>query len=100
LNIPKQVKIGGKVYEVKITDDEIIRRDLRGEIDYFQLFINIAKSHISESGQKEVLIHEVVHGMFDFMGWMQDEERVSLLASALYALIVDNPEMFETVRNG
>ena len=41
-------------------------------------------------------VHEMIHGIFSHLGYSeQDEKKVDELAEALYAVFVDNPEMFK-----
>ena len=40
-------------------------------------------------------IHEMLHGIYSFLGYCEhDEKKIDELASALYMVIKDNPEMF------
>lgn len=40
-------------------------------------------------------VHEMVHGIFSHLGYCEhDEKKIEELAEALYAVFVDNPDMF------
>lgn len=94
MKIPKKIKVGGITYKVKqvnkLCDDEMTHgyQDQAGEI------IQLKKS-LSEGYKEKVLMHEIVHAIFDFLMWDHDEKKVERLAQALYMLIKDNPEMFK-----
>lgn len=98
MKIPKQIKIGGKVYQVEQTTKlDLGNYNYSGEIDYMNLIIRIVPS--AEDKMKSDFIHEVVHGIYSHLGYTNhDEKKVDELANALYMVIKDNPEMFE--RNG
>lgn len=36
------------------------------------------------------MLHEIVHGVFDFCGWEQNEESVTRLSNVLYQVLKDN----------
>ena len=41
------------------------------------------------------LLHEMMHGIFDFLGYKDhDEKQIDELANALHMIILDNPEIF------
>lgn len=94
MKIPKQIKIGGKVYNVEITDRlNLGCVNYSAEIDYVNLVIRIVPT---AKGKMEAdFIHEMVHGIFDHLGYANhDEKKIDELANALYMVIQDNPEMF------
>ena len=93
MKIPKKVKIGGLTYTVEITDNLFLgAANYCGEITYDTLMIRV-KPQAKEKMEADFL-HEVMHGIFNFLGLEQDERHIEEIAQALYALIVDNPEMF------
>lgn len=94
MRIPDRVKIGGLTYTVTETPNITLGREYGGEIFYETLRINIRPVG---SGKKErIFLHEVLHGIFDNLGYTDhDEKKIDELAGALYALIVDNPDMFK-----
>ena len=94
MNIPKSIKIGGAVYTVKITDRlDLGKVNYSGEIDYVNLIIRVCPN---AEGKMEVdLLHELIHGIADFMGYSgHDEKKIDELAHALHMVITDNPELF------
>lgn len=94
MNIPKSLKIGGKVYAVTITDKlHMGASGYSGEILYNDLEIHIVPN--AQAKMEADFIHEMIHGIYDHLGYSDhDEKKVDELANALYAVIVDNPEMF------
>ncbi len=98
MNIPKTLKIGGKIYAVEITDKLTLgSANYSGEIMYCDLVIRICPA--AKAKMEADFIHEMIHGIFNHLGYTDhDEKKVEELASALYAVIVDNPEMFKEVK--
>ena len=95
MKIPKKLKIGGKIYTVEITDKLYLgSANCSAEIMYNDLVIRICPQ--ADGKMQSDLMHEMVHAIYDNLGYKeQDEKRVEEMAQALYAVIVDNPEMFE-----
>lgn len=95
LKIPKKVKIGGKVYGVEITNKlDLGNVNYSGEIVYGELLIRICPN--AQAKMESDLIHEMIHGMLDFLGYCEhDEKKVEELANVLHMVILDNPELFE-----
>lgn len=94
MKIPKKVKIGGFTYNVEQTEHIALGINWNGEIIYNELKINIRPGN--EARMKQTLLHELIHAIYEYLGYPEhDERRVDELAGALYALIVDNPEMFK-----
>ena len=93
MKIPDKVKIGGLIYTVEQTESISLGQDYYGETDYTNLKMSIRPCNTSR--MEAVFIHEILHGIHDILGYSkQDEKKIEELANALYALIVDNPEMF------
>jgi len=96
MKIPSKVKIGGLVYTVKETNTLSLGTNYSGEILYSDLCINI-RSSCARQQRERSFIHEVIHGIFDNLGYYDhDEKKIDELAGALYSFIIDNPEIFET----
>lgn len=94
MNIPKQLKIGGKVYAVDITNNLSLGCDYSGEIIYNDLKINIRPS--APAKMEADFVHEMLHGIFYHLGYYEhDEKKVEELAEALYAVFIDNHEIFK-----
>lgn len=94
MKIPKTLKIGGKVYAVEITDKLSLGSvNYSGEILYNDLVIRICPS--AKAKMEADFVHEMVHGIFSHLGYCEhDEKKIEELAEALYAVFVDNPDMF------
>jgi hypothetical protein len=92
--IPEKVKIGGITYEVKQGVERLVKgQGYSAEIIYEDAVINLAKG--CEVIAERDLWHEVIHAIKSNLGYKNhDEKEIDELAGALYALIVDNPEMF------
>ena len=86
MNIPKAVKIGGKIYTVEITN----KLDLG---NYFDLVTRICPQ--AQQKMEADFLHELMHGVMVHLGYSEHEEKkIEELASALYMVIQDNPELF------
>jgi len=98
MNIPKKIKIGGKIYKIKQTNNLVSGLGYSGEIIYNDLVINIRPC--SNGKMKHILLHEMFHGIFEHLGYNEhDEKLIDGLANALYMIIEDNPKMFEKEGN-
>lgn len=96
MQIPESLKIGGKVYSVEITDHlDLGSMYYCGEIDYKNLIIRIVPS--APGKQEASFLHEMLHGIFDFLGYTDhDEKKIDELANAIHMVIQDNPDIFAT----
>lgn len=94
MNIPKSVKVGGKVYKVIITDKlESGTENYTAEIDYRKVEIRITNT--TKQRMEADFTHELVHALLDNLGYSNhDEKEVDEMANALYAVIKDNPKIF------
>jgi len=97
MQIPKEIKIGGKVYKVEQTNKlDLGSQNYSGEIDYVNLIIRICPNSRGKMGAD--FLHEMIHGIYEFLGYSNhDEKKIDELANALYMVIQDNPEIFEKV---
>ena len=94
--IPDKIKIGDKDYKVAV-DDDIADDSRDGEIRFRKAEIAVI-SRLETQVMKEVLVHESIHGMLEFMGELdinRDEEKVIRITNGLLMLIKDNPELFK-----
>ena len=93
MRIPEKVKIGGLTYTVEITEKlDLGSLNCSAEIAYNALMIRVTPQ--AKEKMEADFLHEVLHGIFNFLGLEQDERHVEEIAQALYALIRDNQEMF------
>lgn len=92
----RQVKILGLTYcisEVDCVNKEELRR---GEINFLTNEIRIDKS-MPDDLKKQVLIHEILHAVFDQLGYEDlctDESKVQGIATALHQILKDNDKLF------
>lgn len=84
MKIPKTLKVGGHVYEVKLVDPDDIQKDC-GECAVDKLEIKI-KKNMPQTMKEETLIHEAIHAM----NFGLSEESVQYLSMAFYQLLRDN----------
>ena len=98
MNIPEELKVGGKTYTVNKTNNlKLGEYNCSGEIDYKELEIRILPT---ATGRMEAsFIHEMVHAIYDHLGYKEhDEKEVDELANALHMVMQDNPQVFEQKR--
>ena len=95
MKIPESVKVGGLRYVVSVTPHLALGDNYNAETCFRDLRINVRP--MQEEVMKRTFLHEVVHAIYDNLGYrIHDEKEVDEMAGALYALIIDNPEMFST----
>ena len=97
MRIPEKVKMGGLTYDITYST-----KPSRGDVEVDGKIIYSEQSIIIRSGLNEgdeykeyVLLHELVHGIFNFFDIEQHEGYVDKIARGLHMLIKDNPEMFK-----
>ncbi|MFR9710753.1 hypothetical protein ACL02P_15395 [Paenibacillus sp. MB22_1] len=90
-----QVKIGYTVYQVVEVDCVNKFEPRKGEIDYFKRQIRIDKD-MTPQDKKETLIHEIIHGIDEFMGIELEESQVKKLGAGLAMVLEDNRELLGT----
>lgn len=103
--IPNNVKIGPRTFRVQfeenLLDIEETQR-LNGHILYDKAVIKI-DSRLALVSQRLTMMHEIVHGIADYLDIDMSEKEVSLMASGITAMLMDNPEvvkMFDWEVNG
>lgn len=82
--MPNKVTILGIPYEIEYVEDPF-DDGTGGQIDVMHGVIKIEKNY-SEASQRRSLIHEIVHGIFSAIGYMdlyQDEKLVSAMSIAI-----------------
>jgi len=98
MKFPKQIKIGGKTFEVKFDTKEAIRHSYNGFISHDEQVISLAQD-IHIECQQQNLLHEIIHGI-DLDGSIKDdgkrlsENEVRRLTAGLYQILKDNELMF------
>lgn len=85
----ESLKILGQVHTIEVVD-EISKSDLlNGMIDHDNQIIYIRKSLPTEK-KKEVLLHEVIHGISEALDMDLKEKAVQMLARSLYDFLTTN----------
>jgi hypothetical protein len=85
MRIPKQIKIIGKTYTVKIVD-EVDKDESWGSVCYGDSEILISKKTDYQT-QCETLLHEITHIMFNCAGIDQNEVKVDCVGRLLFQVI-------------
>ena len=86
----EKVKIGCFKYDVVEVKSVNKLEPRKGEIDFLQRVIRI-DSDMTPQDKKETLLHEIVHGVDEFMTIKLEEEQVKKLGAALAMVLMDNP---------
>lgn len=95
--IPARVRVGPHVYRVKVAKPSGLDHDAYGVTDIGRSTITLAPG-LSDSQQRDTLLHEVLHAVLDGTGWAhrlgakREEQLVRALAPALLAVLRDNRE--------
>jgi hypothetical protein len=75
------------------TEHVLLGENYNGETQYRTLKINICP--MAREVMERTFWHEIFHTLYDNLGYGQHDEKViDELAGALYAVIVDNPDLF------
>ena len=85
----ESLKILGQVHALEIVDDISRSNLLNGMIDHDNQIIYIRKSLPTEK-KKEVLLHEVIHGISEALDMDLKEKAVQMLARSLYDFLTTN----------
>lgn len=94
MKITDFVKIGGQIYSVRrpvICNED--NRNTDGQIRYGKNEI-VIQDTLAGDYADYVFVHEIVHGIFEFLCLEQDEKTVDKISRALHMVIKDNPEVF------
>ena len=95
---PKKLKIGYKEYEI-VRKEEVIDlpNECYGKIDYLSEKIEIS-TKFSQNQRNATFLHEMFHAIFEKLDMEElrdDEQVVNQLATELYLIIKQNPEIFK-----
>lgn len=85
----ESLKILGQVHALEIVDEISRSNLLNGMIDHDNQIIYIRKSLPTEK-KKEVLLHEVIHGISEALDMDLKEKAVQMLARSLYDFLTTN----------
>jgi len=95
----ENIKIGPILYKVKLVGNLVDDEDgtsLDGHIKHSSCIILLRKD-LPEQRIKQVLWHELLHGIMEMMGIDQSEQSVEALSSGIMLLLQDNPWLAEEV---
>lgn len=93
--IPNNIKIGPRTFIVKFVDNLVDiegTQRLNGHILYDKAIIKI-DTGLALVSQRLTLMHEIVHGIADYLDVDMSEKDVSLMANGITAMLMDNPEV-------
>lgn len=98
--LPKKVKIGGIDFDVKLVPPESKELDYKrnwGTILNGECVIYIDKE-LPEQKQQQVLVHEILHGIFDYLELPEEiniEENILKIGRVLHQVLKDNKIIFK-----
>ena len=91
-----KIKIMGSEYQYEEVEQVDKWSRTLGQIDYINQRILVEKG-IPDDLKREVLLHEILHGIFDKLGFSDinsDEQKVNSIGSTLYAVLKENNLFF------
>lgn len=89
MQIPKQVKVGGIRYKVKIVESDEVDEKVGAVISAEKCTIKLVK------GEKQFMEEAFLHELFFTINMEYEEPIVEFFAQSLYQIIVDNPTLFQ-----
>ena len=96
MNIPSQIKIGGLNYSVEFVKNLIRDRSASGQSCGNEQSITIDSSS-SKQLQETTLVHEIIEQINFVYNTELEHHQICLLEAGLYAVMKDNPKVFENV---
>lgn len=91
MKIPKQLKIGGHTFQVKLVPKNIFSdSDTVGFCSLDDNTISIAES-LTQSQKEAALLHEIMHAM----NWCLEENILESLSQQFYQVLKDNKLSFQ-----
>ena len=95
MTMPNNIKIGPRVFKVSLVEnllDADGSQKLNGHILYDKALIRI-DSGLAPVSQRLTMIHEIVHGIADYLDVEMSEKEVSTMANGITAMLMDNPDV-------
>ncbi len=93
MRLPDSIRVGAQTYRVEVDPDIAAEADHLGECNHRQLTIKI-DSGAAPQRQQQTLVHEALEAINCEYGICLAHEQINQLEGALYALLVQNPEVF------
>lgn len=99
MNIPSKVKIGGKIFDVGLTNLTSTSGDkiYGGQSAVFRHWIKI-QCDVPESQKEETFLHEIIELIGDMNDLKLNHTQISTLSNCLYQVICDNQSIFKGER--
>lgn len=95
MKIPGKVKVGYKVYDVRLLDNPVVDGTtvLYGQTDHNSLTTRVSRFY-GDQQSEATFVHELLHDI-DYMYTLGlSEDIIERLGNALYTVMVDNPGIF------
>ena len=104
MKIPNSIRIGGTEYPIKYVDNLNNGTNLAyGHIDYENCRIELsATAGTAHEKQCKTMWHEILHGIWEHMGFAieNEEEIVTVFAKGIYQVLQDNERRFFDIVDG
>ena len=94
----EEIKILSQSYKLLFEDVISQGEALMGHIDFFKNTITLC-SQISDDNKKVVLLHEILHSIFEQLGFQEEndnEHLINALSTSLFQVFQDNKTLFST----
>lgn len=91
-----KIKIMSQSYDIEQLETIELGAIKLGEVNHLENLIKIC-STIPEDKKKIVLLHEIIHVIFQQLGFDEEhdnEHLIDCLANSLYQVLKDNPKLF------
>ncbi len=99
MNKPNSVKVCSSVYDIEYVDNiQKKNGEIFGDVDWDKLKIRIATKFPNQR-QLQTILHESIHVIEHEYQIKFDEQIIERLSNAIYALIIDNKELFKEIIN-
>ena len=94
----KSVRILGKTYSLHWVEKQQFKYEDCGHCDYEKQEIAVVMGYHKEQ-ERDTLLHEILHGIEHEMGLDLAEEEIRSLATGLYAVFMDNPDLLKYLKD-
>ena len=88
---PAKIRILGKVYTLKYTNEAPVDDDAQGHCDYLKHKIAI-RNGLAPNEERSTVLHEALHCISHAMGLHFSESVIERLENGIFSVLRDNPE--------
>jgi len=99
MNVPSSVKVGAFIIAVNRDPFLMASREAYGEYHPSKLEI-VLDTNLNKQKEGETLLHEMLEAIDAIYDIELDHHKLSLMATALHQVVIENPNIFKELRNG